>query len=107
MRTEYPTREVSGLVVPILFLWATADRPTYGANMLRGREEGTVCQDSSVYKVDHNAELSYLSRARSRVLIGTGGVLLSTVHGEEVAWITKMRVGWSVECFSRLLGMKM
>lgn len=66
-----------------------------------------MCQDSSVYKVDHEAELSYLSRARSRVLIGTGGVLLSTVHGEEVASITKIRVGWSVEFLSRLFGMKM
>ena len=66
--------------------------------LLRGREEGRMRQYSSAYNAKHNAEFTYPSRPRSRVLIGIGRVLLSTVQGEEVAWIIEMKFGWRVEC---------
>jgi len=64
-----------------------------------------MCQDSRACKGRHNAEISYLSRARSRVLIGIGGY--SFVHVEDVAWIIEMKFGWGVGSFGRLLDVEM
>jgi hypothetical protein len=67
----------------------------------------STCQNSSACKANHGAEFSYLSRARSGVLISIGVVILCIVSGEEVVWISEMKVGYKVEYFSRSLAIKM